>query len=80
MRKDGRAEYAGGDKVKEGGDVVYVYWRKPEEWAGLVETYVEDTAQKGSVLTVYELTDGEGTRGTGKLRVSELSHVCMSVD
>ncbi|OAQ73844.1 vacuolar protein-sorting-associated protein [Pochonia chlamydosporia 170] len=64
MRKDGRAEYAGGDKVKEGGDVVYVYWRKPEEWAGLVEAYVEDTAQKGSVLTVYELTDGEGTRGT----------------
>lgn len=63
MRKDGRAEYAGGDKTP--GDVVFVYWRKPEEWAGLVEAYVEETAQKGSVLTVYELTDGEGTRGTG---------------
>ncbi|EFY90500.1 hypothetical protein J3458_000629 [Metarhizium acridum] len=63
MRKDGRAEYAGGDKSRDG-DVVYVYWKKPEEWAALVEAYVEDTAQKGSVLTLYELTDGEGTRGT----------------
>jgi ESCRT-II complex subunit VPS25 len=61
MRKDGRAEYAGG----AAGDVVYVYWRKPDEWAALVEAYLEDTAQKGSVLTVYELTDGDGTRGTG---------------
>lgn len=67
MRKDGRAEYAassggvGGD-----GDVVYVYWRKPEEWAALVEAYVEEMGQKGSVLTVYELTDGEGTRGSGR--------------
>ncbi|OAA51871.1 vacuolar protein-sorting-associated protein [Metarhizium rileyi] len=67
MRKDGRAEYAGGDKNRDGGDVVYVYWKKPEEWAALVEAYVEDTAQKGSVLTIYELTDGEGTRGTGNV-------------
>ncbi|KAK2590962.1 hypothetical protein QQS21_011358 [Conoideocrella luteorostrata] len=59
MRKDKRAEYAGTGK-----DVVFVYWRKPEEWAALIETYVEDTAQKGSVLTVYELSEGEGTKGT----------------
>lgn len=65
MRKDGTAEYVGG--AKEGGDVVFLYWRKPEEWAGLVESYVEETGQKGSVLTVYELVEGEGTSGTGKL-------------
>ncbi|KAL7791977.1 ESCRT-II complex subunit domain-containing protein [Trichoderma ceciliae] len=47
-----------------GGDVVLLYWRKPEEWAALVEAFVEETAQKGSVLTVYELTEGENTRGT----------------
>ncbi|KAH6605708.1 vacuolar -sorting-associated [Trichoderma cornu-damae] len=47
------------------GDVVFVYWRKPEEWAALVEAFVEDTAQKGSVLTVYELTEGDNTRGAG---------------
>lgn len=64
MRKEGRAEYVGGGSA---GDVVFVYWRKPEEWAGVVESFVEETGQKGSVLTVYELVEGEGTRGTGKL-------------
>ncbi|KAL7817563.1 ESCRT-II complex, vps25 subunit [Trichoderma aethiopicum] len=67
MRKDGRAEFvratAGGDAGTAAGDVVLLYWRKPEEWAALVEAYVEETAQKGSVLTVYELTEGENTRG-----------------
>lgn len=62
MRKEGRAEFVGG-----GNDVVFLYWRKPEEWAGVVESYVEGTGQKGSVLTVYELTSGEGTKGNGKL-------------
>ncbi|KAH7157613.1 ESCRT-II complex subunit-domain-containing protein [Dactylonectria estremocensis] len=61
MRKDGRAEYVGGGNS---GDVVYLYWRKPDEWAGLVETYVEESGQKGSVLTVYELVEGDGTKGT----------------
>lgn len=61
MRKEGRAEFVGA-----GGDVVFLYWRKPEEWASVVEGYVEETGQKGSVLTVYELTEGEGTKGTGE--------------
>ncbi|OAA74403.1 ESCRT-II complex, vps25 subunit [Akanthomyces lecanii RCEF 1005] len=73
MVKDGRAEYlaapgssAAAAAVQDGGglDVVLVYWRRPEEWAALVEAYVEDTAQKGSVLTVYELSEGDGTRNT----------------
>lgn len=74
MRKDGRAEYVGGGEGPAagvsgaGGDVVWVYWRTPEEWAALVEGWVDETAQKGTVLTLYELTEGEGTRGTGKLR------------
>jgi ESCRT-II complex subunit VPS25 len=72
MKKDGRAEYVGeGDGA--GGDVVWVYWRTPEEWAALVEAWVDETAQKGTVLTLYELTEGDGTRGTGKLR-----HVLIS--
>ncbi|KAJ9151336.1 ESCRT-II complex subunit [Pleurostoma richardsiae] len=61
MRRDGRAEYVGGGG---GGDVVWIYWRTPEEWAALVEGWVEETAQKGTVLTLYELTQGENTRGT----------------
>ncbi|KAL6806634.1 ESCRT-II complex subunit domain-containing protein [Trichoderma sp. SZMC 28013] len=78
MRKDGRAEFlrpgasnggaadASSSSASDaaGGDVVFLYWRKPAEWAALVEAFVEETAQKGSVLTVYELTEGENTRGT----------------
>ncbi|EXM09334.1 hypothetical protein FOIG_02195 [Fusarium odoratissimum NRRL 54006] len=62
MHTDGRVEYVGG---KTTGDVVFLYWRKPEEWAELVENYVEETGQKGSVLTVYELVEGDGTKGNG---------------
>ncbi|KAI5464663.1 ESCRT-II complex subunit-domain-containing protein [Mariannaea sp. PMI_226] len=61
MRKDGLAEDVGGGNS---GDVVFIHWRKPEEWAALVESYVEETGQKGSVLTVYELVEGDGTKRT----------------
>ncbi|KAK4463856.1 vacuolar protein-sorting-associated protein 25 [Cladorrhinum samala] len=61
LRKDGRAEYL---DPKGSGDVAYVYWQTPEEWAGIIESWVEGTAQKGSVLTVYELVEGENTRGS----------------
>ncbi|EGR47354.1 uncharacterized protein TRIREDRAFT_64485 [Trichoderma reesei QM6a] len=64
MRKDGRAEFIRASSAAAAGNVVLLYWRKPEEWAALVEAYVDETAQKGSVLTVYELTEGENTRGT----------------
>ncbi|KAI1074197.1 ESCRT-II complex, vps25 subunit [Whalleya microplaca] len=63
MRKDGRVEYVDGGGAG-GGDVVWVFWRTPEEWAALLEEWVDGTAQKGAVLTLYELTEGEGTRGT----------------
>ncbi|GAW13999.1 hypothetical protein ANO14919_033910 [Xylariales sp. No.14919] len=69
MRRDGRAEFvrsgrgAAGDDG-DGGDVAWVYWRTPEEWAALVEAWVDETAQKGTVLTLYELSQGEDTTGT----------------
>lgn len=82
LRKDGRAEYihksdlssngfdySSGADPKTGtgtGDVVWIFWRTPEEWASLIEAWVDETGQKGSVLTLYELTSGEGTRGTGR--------------
>ncbi|KAK4077113.1 uncharacterized protein Triagg1_4080 [Trichoderma aggressivum f. europaeum] len=88
MRKDGRAEFirpgasngaadASSSSASDAasGDVVFLYWRKPAEWAALVEAFVEETAQKGSVLTVYELTEGENTRGTGKLNQETPSHI-----
>ncbi|CAI4219999.1 unnamed protein product [Parascedosporium putredinis] len=52
---------AAGDATR---DVWWVFWRTPEEWAALVEKWVDDTAQRGTVLTVYELTEGEACRGT----------------
>lgn len=58
---------AGGGGKEGTGDVFWIYWRTPEEWAEMVEAWVEETAQKNSVLTLYELTEGEGTKGTGKL-------------
>ncbi|KAI5866191.1 ESCRT-II complex, vps25 subunit [Durotheca rogersii] len=64
MRRDGRAEYVGGGSAKDGGDVFWIHWRTPEEWAEMVDSWVDETAQKGTVLTLYELTDGEATRGT----------------
>ncbi|KUL91394.1 hypothetical protein ZTR_01735 [Talaromyces verruculosus] len=41
----------GGDKT-----IAWIWWRRPEEWAK-----VEETAQKNTVLTVYELIHGEAT-------------------
>ncbi|RDA82800.1 hypothetical protein CP532_6288 [Ophiocordyceps camponoti-leonardi (nom. inval.)] len=65
MRRDGgRAEYLLHNARDPAPDVVLLYWRSLDEWADLVEAYVDDSAQKGSVLTLYELTDGDGTRGT----------------
>lgn len=44
--------------------MAWIYWRSPEEWAQLIEGWVDETAQKGSVLTLYELVEGDGTLGT----------------
>ncbi|OLN85293.1 Vacuolar protein-sorting-associated protein 25 [Colletotrichum chlorophyti] len=59
MRKDGRAE-----PLPASTDVFWIYWRTPDEWAAAIEGWIDETAQKGVVLTLYELTEGEGTRGT----------------
>ncbi|PHH76398.1 hypothetical protein CDD80_1552 [Ophiocordyceps camponoti-rufipedis] len=64
MRRDGRADYLDAAAAAPASDVVLLYWRSLEEWADLVEAYVEASAQRGAVLTLYELTDGEATRGT----------------
>ncbi|KAI9691872.1 MAG: hypothetical protein M1822_007945 [Bathelium mastoideum] len=49
----------GGEEAAE----CWVYWRRPEEWAGLIEGWVEETGQKGTVLTLYELVEGDAARG-----------------
>lgn len=53
---DARAEWFGPDKSS-----AWIWWRKPEEWATLIASWVDESGQKGSVLTLYELMDGEAT-------------------
>ncbi|KAI9051250.1 hypothetical protein LZ554_005351 [Drepanopeziza brunnea f. sp. 'monogermtubi'] len=72
MVREGRAEWVGeshhsgtakggGAKGGEGGSVFWVWWRDVEEWAGLIGDWVDETAQKNTVLTLYELTESEAT-------------------
>ncbi|KAJ3952200.1 hypothetical protein N0V92_011377, partial [Colletotrichum tropicale] len=77
MKKDGRAE-----QLPASPDVFWVYWRTPDEWAAAIEAWIDETAQKGVVLTLYELTEGEGTRGTGEsfLGVPRCGELQLTVD
>jgi ESCRT-II complex subunit VPS25 len=67
----------GEDDGGGGGDVVWVYWKTPDEWAELIEAWVDDTAQKGTVLTLYELSQGEDTMGTGEFYFLQFVIFCF---
>ena len=41
----------------------FIWWRSRQEWAALVENWVDNTAQKGSVFTMFELREGDPVRG-----------------
>lgn len=58
VSKDGdeRAEWIGSTQSS-----AWIWWRKPEEWANLIAAWVDETGQKGVVLTLYEIVEGEGT-------------------
>ncbi|KAF2472288.1 ESCRT-II complex, vps25 subunit [Lindgomyces ingoldianus] len=51
-----------GEGEDGGGGKCYVYWRRPEEWAAVLEEWVERTGQRGTVLTLYEISDSDATR------------------
>lgn len=44
-------------------DSCYVWWRSAGEWADLIYGWVEETGQKGSVLTIYELRESDAVKG-----------------
>jgi ESCRT-II complex subunit VPS25 len=63
---DGRAEWiTGGGAGAGAGEKVeaWIWWRRPEEWGALIAEWVEGTGQKGVVLTLYELVEGQETEG-----------------
>ncbi|TKA62324.1 hypothetical protein B0A49_09007 [Cryomyces minteri] len=41
----------------------YIYYRTPAEWADLLLGWVESTGQRGAVLTLYELVQGDAVSG-----------------
>ena len=41
----------------------YVYWKTVGEWADAIYGWVDETGQKGAVLTVYELREGDAVSG-----------------
>ncbi|KAM5445178.1 hypothetical protein MaudCBS49596_007767 [Microsporum audouinii] len=51
-----RAEWIGSEKT-----IAWIWWKRPEEWASVLASWVEETAQKNTVLTLYELMEGEAT-------------------
>lgn len=46
---------------------ILVFWRQPQEWANLISEWIEMTGQNGSVLTLYELVEGD-TAGSQEFR------------
>lgn len=59
---------AGRGKTKDAGaSRVWVYWKRPEEWAGLIEGWVDATGQKNTVLTLFEIVESDATRDQGML-------------
>lgn len=71
-----RAEWIGSEKT-----IAWIWWKRPEEWAIVLASWVseldtvcklmliiiqvDETAQKNTVLTLYELMEGEATVSQG---------------
>lgn len=63
MRREGRAEWVvNGRKKEEARDVAWIWWRTLDEWAAGLYDWVDETGQKNTVLTLYELTQSEATQ------------------
>lgn len=51
-------------------DSYFIYWKKPEEWGAEVYDWVMGNGMGGSILTFWEITEGELTEGTGEFKRS----------
>lgn len=66
---DGRAEWIEGSGTQAPKTVAWIWWKRPEEWADVIADWIEGTGQRGVVLTVYELTQGDATVSQGMFYV-----------
>lgn len=48
--------------TNEEAGTAWVWWRRPEEWASAIEEWVDRTGQKGTVVTLYEITESDATK------------------
>ncbi|KAI9018511.1 hypothetical protein CLU79DRAFT_866163 [Phycomyces nitens] len=55
------AEWEQGPKGPK--DQAYIFWRRPEEWAGLVWDWVNANGLNNTVVTLYEITEGDLSEG-----------------
>lgn len=51
------------DKDNENIETYNIFWRTPEYWATVIQAYIESTGQKNTVLTLFELTEGDQADG-----------------
>ncbi|KAF7716949.1 Vacuolar protein sorting 25 [Penicillium ucsense] len=59
-----RAEWIEGPSASSGAkskNLAWIWWRRPEEWADVLVDWIDATGQRGVVLTVFELVQGEAT-------------------
>lgn len=56
---------AGGSMAPK--SVAWIWWRRPEEWADVLVDWIDATGQRGVVLTVFELVQGEATVSQGEI-------------
>lgn len=50
---------AKGSQAAPDGAIVWLYWKRPEEWASTIYDWINETGQTGSIMTFYELTQGD---------------------
>ncbi|KAJ2099660.1 Vacuolar protein-sorting-associated protein 25, partial [Coemansia sp. RSA 922] len=58
--KQGNAVWVGAKNTK---DTCLVFWRKPEVWASMIHQWASERGLFNSVLTVFELANGDDTVG-----------------
>eukprot|EP00961_Rhodomonas_salina_P033094 445660-Rhodomonas_salina.1 len=62
MSGAGLSEWAGADKNR-----CLIFWRKPVEWADALYAWVDERSALDTVMTLYEIREGEDTENTGGL-------------